>query len=192
MNTARSNPGDTVLVHAAAGGIGLLLVQWAKHLGARVIGTVSTDERAQVARTAGADDVILYTRHDFVAETKRLTNGRGADFILDGVGKATFAGNLKAVATHGQEVIHGFASGLPDPIQPTSLIWRALSISGDTLHSHTQTREELIRRASDVLKGIQEGWLRLRIDKVFPAAEAAPAQRRSESRESTGKIILKL
>jgi len=184
-------PGDTVLIHAAAGGLGLLLVQWAKHLGARVIGTVSTEEKAQAARAAGADEVILYTRQGFVAETKRLTDGRGADLIIDGVGKTTFTGNLEAVAMRGHVVVHGFADGLPVPIQPISLIWRAISISGGTLHSYAQTREELIRRASAVLKGIHEGWLRLHIDSVFPLAEAAEAQRRLETRVSTGKIILK-
>jgi NADPH2:quinone reductase len=183
-------PGDTVLIHAAAGGLGLRLVQWAKHLGARVIGTVSTEEKAQAARAAGADDVLLYTRQDFVAETKRLTDGLGADLIIDGVGQVTFTGDLEAVAVRGHVVIHGFAHGLPHPIQPISLIWRAISISGGTLPSYTHTREALIRRASEVLKGIHEGWLRLHIDTVFPLAEAAEAQRRLESRESTGKIIL--
>jgi NADPH:quinone reductase len=183
-------PGDTVLIHAAAGGLGLLLVQWAKHLGARVIGTVSTEEKAQVARAAGADEVILYGRQDFVVETKRLTDGRGADLILDGVGNRTFIGNLEAAAVRGHLVIHGFANGLPDPIQPVSLIWRAISISGGMLAHFTRTREELLRRADDVLKGIREGWLRLHIDKVFPLANAAEAQRRLENRESTGKIIL--
>jgi NADPH:quinone reductase len=183
-------PGDTVLIHAAAGGMGLLLVQWAKHLGARVIGTVSTESKARTAREAGADEVILYTTQDFVAETKRLTDGLGADLIIDGVGKATFTDNLEAVAMRGHVVIYGFANGLPDPIQPLSLIWRAISISGGTLRSYTQTREELLHRASDVLKGIHAGWLRLHIDTVFPLAEADEAQRRLEARASTGKIIL--
>jgi NADPH:quinone reductase len=183
-------PGDTVLIHAAAGGLGLLLVQWAKHLGARVIGTVSTEAKAQAARAAGADEVILYTRQDFVAETKRLTHDLGADLIIDGVGKATFTGNLEAVAVRGHVVIHGFANGLPDPIQPLSLIWRGISISGGMLGHFIRTREELLWRADDVLNGIREGWLRLHIDKVFPLVEAAEAQRRLENRESTGKIIL--
>jgi NADPH:quinone reductase len=115
--------------------------------------------------------------------------GLGADLIIDGVGKTTFTGNLEAVATRGHVVIHGFANGLPDPIQPIALIWRAISISGGTLANFTCTRVELLRRAGDVLYGIREGWLRLHIDKVFPLAEAA-AQRRLEIRESTGKIIL--
>src|SRR5499433_1980806 len=184
-------PGDTVLIHAAAGGLGLLLVQWAKHLGARVIGTVSTNEKAQAARSAGADEVILYTRQDFVAETKRLTDGLGADRITAGVGKTTFTGNLEAAAVRGHVVTHGFANGLPDPIHPISLIWRAVSISGGMLGHFIRTREELLGRANDVLNGIREGWLRLHIDRVFPLAEAAEAQWRLESRESTGKIILR-
>jgi NADPH:quinone reductase len=139
-------PGDTVLIHAAAGGLGLLLVQWAKHLGARVIGTVSTEAKAQAARAAGADEVILYTRQDFVAETKRLTHDLGADLIIDGVGKATFTGNLEAVAVRGHVVIHGFANGLPDPIQPLSLIWRGISISGGMLGHFTHARRIAVAR----------------------------------------------
>ena len=184
-------PGDTVLIHAAAGGLGLLLVQWAKHLGSRVIGTVSTEAKAQAARAAGADEVILYTRQDFVAETKRLTHGLGADLIIDGVGKTTFTGNLEAVAVRGHVVIHGFANGLPDPIQPVSLVWRAVSVSGGMLGHFIRTREELLRRAGAVLNGIHEGWLKLHIDRVFPLSEAVEAQRRLETRESTGKIILR-
>jgi NADPH2:quinone reductase len=184
-------PGDTVLIHAAAGGMGLLLVQWAKHLGARVIGTVSTEEKAQAARAAGADEVILYTTQDFVAETKRRTDGRGADLIIDGVGKTTFAGNLDATAVRGHVVIYGMASGLADPIAPHLLMFRSVSVSGGMLANFTRTREELLRRAGDVLAGIREGWLRLRIDQVFPLREAAEAQRLLEERKSIGKIVLK-
>jgi NADPH2:quinone reductase len=184
--------GDTVLIHAAAGGMGLLLVQWAKHLGARVIGTTSTEEKARAARSAGADEVILYTKQDFVAETKRLTDGRGADLIIDGVGKTTFAGSLEAAAVRGHVVIYGFASGPAAPLNPNSLVPRSISVSGGNLHSFTRTREELIRRASDVLTGIREGWLRLRIDKAFPLAAAAEAHRRLENRESIGKIVLSM
>ncbi len=184
-------PGDTVLIHAAAGGMGLLLVQWAKHLGTRVIGTVSTEEKARAAREAGADEVIRYTERDFVAETKRLTDGRGADLIIDGVGQTTFAGSLEAVAVRGHVVTYGYASGPPDPIRPTSLVPRSVSVSGGHLHNFLRTREELMRRADDVLAGIREGWLRLRIDRVFPLTEAAEAHRRLENRESIGKILLK-
>ncbi len=183
--------GDTVLIHAAAGGMGLLLVQWAKHLGARVIGTVSTEGKGQAAREAGADEVILYAKQDFVAETKRLTDGRGADLIIDGVGKATFTGNLEAAAVRGHVVIYGMASGPADPIAPNSLMSRSVSVSGGMLANFTRTREELLRRASDVLQGVGEGWLRLRIDHVLPLNEAAEAQRLLENRKSIGKIILR-
>jgi NADPH:quinone reductase len=183
--------GDTVLIHAAAGGMGLLLVQWAKHLGANVIGTVSTEEKAQAVRAAGADHVIIYTERDFVAETLRLTDGHGADLIIDGVGRTTFAGNLEAAAVRGHVVVYGQASGLPEPIQPISLMERSISISGGMLNNFMRTREESLRRADDLIRGIREGWLRLNIDRVFPLEEAAEAQRRLESRESIGKIILK-
>lgn len=125
-------PGDVVLIHAAAGGVGLLLVQWARHLGARVIGSVSNAEKAEAARQAGAHDVILYTEQDFAAETMRLTNGYGADIIIDGVGKSTFSGNMEAAALRGHIVIFGAASGPVDPISPNALMGRSLSLSGAT------------------------------------------------------------
>jgi NADPH:quinone reductase len=128
---------------------------------------------------------------DFVAETKRLTDGRGADLIIDGVGKTTFAGNLEAVAVRGHVVIYGMASGLADPILPTALMPRSISVSGGNLGNYTQTHEELLRRANDVLKAIREGWLRLRIDHVLALSEAAEAHRLIEDRKSVGKIILK-
>ncbi|MBV9123013.1 MAG: quinone oxidoreductase [Planctomycetes bacterium] len=182
--------GDTVLIHAAAGGMGLLLVQWAHHLGARVLGTVSTEEKARVARESGVDEVILYSRQDFAEEVLRLTGGHGADLIIDGVGKATFAGNLKAAALRGQVVIFGAASGPADPISPNALMARSLSLSGGNLGNYTRTREELLRRARDVLEGLHAGWLRLRLDHVWPLAEAAEAHRRLEGRQTVGKIVL--
>jgi NADPH2:quinone reductase len=185
-------PGDAVLIHAAAGGMGLLLTQWAAHLGARVIGTVSTEEKARTAREAGADEVILYTEQDFVEETKRITDGHGADLIIDGVGKATFAGNLEAAAAHGHVVIYGYASGPPDPIQPLFLMSRSIAIAGGTLPCFLRNRDELLTRANGVLEGIREGWLRLRIDGAFPLEKAPEAQRRLESRASIGKIVLKI
>jgi NADPH2:quinone reductase len=183
-------PGDTVLIHAAAGGVGLLLVQWAKRLGARVIGTVSTEAKAQAAREAGADHVVLYTRQDFVAETRRLTGGQGADLILDSVGKTTFAGDLEAAATFGNIVLYGLASGPPDPIAPISLLPRSLTISGGDFQSHIARRETLLRRANAVLDGIRAGWLRLRLSDVLPLAQAAEAHRLLENRQSMGKIVL--
>lgn len=186
----RPNPGDVVLVHAAAGGVGRLVVQWAKHLGATVIGTVSTEEKARVAAEAGADHTILYTRQDFAAETKRLTNGRGAELIIDGVAKSTFAGDLEAVAMFGHVVIFGASSGLADPLSPNALMTRSITVSGGNLFHHAATREAVARRSQDVLQGIREGWLKLRIDHVLPLAEAEQAHRLLEGRQSVGKIVL--
>jgi NADPH2:quinone reductase len=155
-----------------------------------VIGTVSTEDKARAAHEAGADEVILYSRRDFVAATKRLTHGRGADLIIDGVGKTTFAGSLEAAALRGHVVIYGYASGPAAPFNPSSLVPRSISVSGGNLHNFTRSREELMRRASDVLKGIREGWLRLRIDHVLPLKEASEAHRLLEERKSIGKIVL--
>jgi len=188
----KPSPGDTVLIHAAAGGVGSLLVQWAKRLGALVIGTVSTEEKERLAREAGADHVILYGKQDFAAEVKRLTNGRGADLILDGVAKSTFNGDLEAVALRGHIVVFGSASGPADPVAPNSLGAKSISISGGSLGNFIATKEDLRRRSGEVLQAITEGWLKLRIDSVLPLAEAAQAHRRLEGRQSSGKIVLKV
>ncbi len=184
--------GDTVLIHAAAGGVGLLLVQWAKHLGARVIGTVSTEEKAQAAKEGGADVVIQYTTEDFVSEVKRITGGHGADLILDGVAKSTFNGDVEVVAVRGHIVVFGSASGPADPIVPNSLGAKSFSLSGGSLGNFIATREELARRSTDVLKALKEGWLKLRIGKVLPLVEAADAHRMLESRQSIGKIVIQV
>jgi len=186
----RPNEGDTVLIHAAAGGMGLLLVQWAKHLGARVIGTVSTEEKARIAREAGADEIILYTSQDFVAETLRLTADQGAELIIDGVGRTTFAGNLQCAAVRGNVVIFGSASGEAEPIAPNSLQKRSLSVSGGSLFNYLRTREELMGRAAEVIAGIGQGWLKLRIDQVLPLSEAQRAHELLEGRKTTGKLVL--
>jgi NADPH2:quinone reductase len=183
--------GDVVLVHAAAGGMGLLLTQWARHLGAHVIGTVSTEEKAQAAREAGANDVIDYTKNDFAAEAKRLTHGQGVDIIFDAVGKTTFPGDLQAVKTRGQIVIFGGASGPADPIVPNMLMGRAITVSGGSLQNFTTTREETLRRATDVIRGLQEGWLKMRISHVFPLAQASEAHRLLEGRATMGKLVLR-
>jgi len=181
---------DTVLIHAAAGGVGLLLVQWVKRLGATVIGTVSTSEKAHTAAEAGADHVILYTKQDFVRETRRLTNGRGAQLILDGVAKSTFSGDLEAVSLKGHIVVFGSASGPADPVLPNSLGAKSISLSGGSLGNFIATREDLVRRSGDVLRAIREGWLKLRIDRVLPLADAGEAHRLLEGRKTMGKIIL--
>ncbi len=186
----RPKQGDSVLIHAAAGGMGLLLVQWARHLGARVFGTVSTEEKAKAAREAGASEVIFYMQRDFVPEIKRLTGGRGVDLIVDGVGKSTFPGDLEAVTLRGHIVIFGAASGPADPIVPNALMARSITVSGGSLGNYLLTREELLRRAGDVIAGIRAGWLRLRIAKVLPLAEAAEAHRLLEGRHTIGKVLL--
>jgi len=182
--------GDVVLIHAAAGGMGLLLVQWARHLGARVIGTVSSEEKAKAAREAGAHEVIMYTQTDFVTEIKRLTNKHGADLIIDGVGKTTFAGDLEAAAIRGHVVIFGAASGPADPIKPNALMTHSLSVSGGSLRNYLLTREELMHRAQAVVDGIQQGWLKMRIDRILPLEKAGEAQGLLENRQTIGKILL--
>jgi len=186
----RLGPGSFLLVHAAAGGMGGLLVQWAKHLGATVIGTVSTEAKARTARTSGADHVILYTEQDFAAETKRITEGRGADLIIDGVGSTTFKGDLEAVAVRGHIVIFGAASGPADPVSPNALMPRALTVSGGSLQNYLRTREELMQRANDVIAGIRAGWLKLNIGPVLPLAQAAEAHQLLETRKTEGKLLL--
>jgi NADPH:quinone reductase len=186
----RPVPGSFVLVHAAAGGMGGLLVQWAKHLGATVIGTVSTEAKARTARTSGADHVILYTEQDFVAETKRITEGRGADLIIDGVGRTTFKGDLEAAAIRGQIVIFGAASGPADPVSPNAFMPNALTVSGGSLQNYLRNPEELMRRANDVIVGIRAGWLKLNIGRVLPLAQAAQAHELLETRKTEGKLVL--
>lgn len=183
-------PGDHVLVHAAAGGVGLLLVQWIKKLGGIVIGTVSTSEKADIARQAGADHIINYTKQDFVAETKKITHDKGADYIIDGVGKTTFTKDLEAVKPHGTVCIFGSASGPADPLLPNSLQAKSLTVSGGSLFNFLNSREELLHRANAVIKGIHEGWLKLKIDHILPLDQAAEAQKLLEGRKTTGKVIL--
>jgi len=181
---------STVLVHAAAGGVGLLLVQMLRNIGARAIATTSSEEKAALVREAGAADVILYTKMNFVDEVKRLTDGKGVDLVLDGVGKTTFPGSLESVRTRGTVVLYGSASGPADPIAPNSLQARSLTIAAGTLLQFIATREELLRRSSDVLGDIASGKLTLRIDRTLPLEEAAQAQVLLESRTTSGKLVL--
>ncbi len=183
-------PGDHVLVHAAAGGVGLLTVQWLKHLGAHVIGTVSTREKAKIARIAGVDDVIIYTEEDFVTETKRLTNGKGVDYIIDGVGKSTFAKNLEAVRTRGCICFFGFSSGIPDSVDMIKLQMKSITLCGGGLMNYLSSREELLKRANQVVEGVTEGWLKLNVSHVFTLDQAPEAQRLLETRQTTGKLLL--
>lgn len=183
--------GETALVHAAAGGMGLLLVQMAKNLGARVIGTTSTQEKARLAREAGADDVILYTQNDFEQETKRLTDGKGVHVIYDGVGKTTFEKGLNVLRPRGYMVLYGGASGAVPPVDPVILMQKgSLFLTRPTLANYIATREELEQRSSDVFRWILSGKLKLRIGQTYPFRDVAQAHRDLESRKSTGKLLL--
>lgn len=183
--------GQTALIHAAAGGVGLLLVQMAKQIGARVIGTCGSDDKAKLAREAGADEVIVYTTHDFVAETKRLTDGRGVDVVYDGVGKSTFDGDLDVLRPRGSLVLFGGASGAVSPFDPIVLSRKgSLFLTRPTLAHYTATREELEWRAGDVLGAVASGALKLRIDRTYPLADAAEAHRDLEGRRTMGKLLL--
>lgn len=183
--------GETALVHAAAGGVGLLLVQMAKWLGAQVFGTVSTGAKAQLAKEAGADAVILYTEQDFEAEVKRLTNRQGVNVVYDSVGKTTFEKSLNVLAPRGYLVLFGQSSGPVPPMDLTVLsVKGSLFLTRPTLGHYTITREELLQRAGDVLGWVKSGQLKLRIDRTLPLAEAAEAHRRLEGRQTTGKVLL--
>jgi NADPH2:quinone reductase len=183
-------PGHKVLVHAAAGGVGLQLVQWAKHLGAEVIGTVSSKGKADIIREAGSDHEILYTEQDFAEEVLKLTRGHGADLIIDGVGKSTFNGDLKAVAIGGHIVLFGSSSGAADPIEPNSLMPRSIHLAGGMLWNAISNHADHLRRSTEVLSGLRDGWLKLRIGQVFPLSQAIEAHKMLEERRSTGKLIL--
>ncbi len=184
-------PGDTALVHAAAGGVGLLLLQLAKHLGARVIGTVSTPAKAELARKAGADEVILYTKDDFETETRRLTDGRGVQVVYDSVGRDTFLKSLNCLAPRGMLALFGQSSGPVDPIDPALLAQKgSLFLTRPSLAHYAATREELLWRAGDLFKWIASGELHLRIERAFPLAEAPEAHRQLEGRKTTGKVVL--
>jgi NADPH2:quinone reductase len=182
--------GTTVLVHAAAGGMGLLLIQWLKHLGARVIGTVSTEAKAATARRAGADHAIVYTEQDFAAEAQALTGGRGVDYIIDGVGQTTFLKNLDAVRVRGTICVFGHSSGPAGPFAPFLLMPKSITLAGGMMHNFLQTREDLLRRAAYVFRGLREGWLDVTVDGTFPLEQAAEAHRRLETRASVGKLLL--
>src|SRR5580692_6113565 len=183
--------GDTCLVHAAAGGTGGLIVQMAKMLGARVLGTVSTDAKAEIAREHGADETILYTQQDFEAEARRLTSGRGVDAVYDSVGRTTFDKSLGSIRPRGTLALFGQSSGAVPPFDPAILNTKgSLFLSRPSLAHHVLTREELLWRAGDVLNWIDAGKLKLRIDSTYPLADAAAAHRALEGRHTTGKLLL--
>src|SRR5215213_10020458 len=184
--------GETALIHAAAGGVGLLLVQMSKKIGARVIATAGTHEKAQLARDAGADECIVYTEADFETEPRRLTDGEGVHVVYDGVGKATFDKDLNVLRPRGYLVLFGGSSGAVPPFDLIKLSQKgSLFITRPTLAHYTATREELEWRANDVLQMIARGDLKLRIHKTYPLAEAEQAHRDLEGRKTTGKLLLK-
>ena len=183
--------GETALVHAAAGGVGLLLIQMAKRLGARVIGTVSTEAKAQLAREAGADEVILYIAQDFEQETRRLTDGRGVEVVYDSVGRDTFLKSLNSLAPRGMLALYGQSSGPVEAFDPALLAQKgSLFLTRPSLAQYAATREELLWRAGDVLNWIKSGQLKLRIERTFPLSEAAEAHRQLQGRKTTGKVLL--
>jgi len=183
--------GETALVHAAAGGVGLLLIQIAKRRGARVIGTVSTEEKASLANTAGADEVILYTQADFLAEVKRLTDGRGVHVVYDSVGQTTFEKSLDCLRPRGCLALFGQSSGPVPPFDLGKLAAKgSLFVTRPTLLHYMSDRRELLGRANELFDWITSGQLKLRIDKSLPLAEAAEAHRLLEGRKTTGKVIL--
>ena len=183
--------GQTALVHAAAGGVGLLLVQMAHNIGARVIATVSTEEKAKLAREAGADEIILYTQSDFEAETKRLTGGKGVDVVYDSVGKTTFEKGLNILRPRGMMVLFGGSSGAVPPFDLIALSQKgSLYVTRPTLVNYIATREELVARSGAVFGMIAAGKLKLRIEHTYPLAEAQRAHRDLEGRKTTGKLLL--
>ena len=183
--------GHACLVHAAAGGVGLLLVQLAKRRGARVIGTVGSEAKAALARAAGADEVVLYTQEDFVAAVKRLTGGRGVDVVYDGVGRETGVKGLDCLALRGMLVLFGNASGPVAPIDPLLLSQKgSLFLTRPTLFHYVADRASLEARAADVLGDVAAKRLDVRIDRTWPLAEASEAHRALESRQTAGKVLL--
>ncbi len=183
--------GDTCLIHAAAGGVGLLLIQMAKMRGAHVIGTVSTAEKAAKAKAAGVDDIVLYTETDFAKETRRITSGRGVDVVYDSVGASTFEGSLDSLRPRGLMVSYGNASGPVPPVAPLVLNQKgSLFLTRPTLAHHCADRDELVWRAGDVLSWIAAGQLKLHIDRTYPMSEAAQAHIDLAGRKTTGKLLL--
>jgi NADPH2:quinone reductase len=184
-------PGDTAVVHAAAGGVGQLIVQAARIRGARVIGTAGTPAKAALAREAGADEVIVYTERDFEAEVKELTGGRGVDVVYDSVGKDTFAKSLDCLRPRGLLALFGFSSGPVAPFDPAILGAKgSLFLTRPGLNQYIATREELLARTDDLFSWLADGRMKVRIEREYPLAQAADAHRALEARQTTGKVLL--
>jgi NADPH2:quinone reductase len=190
-STFALKPGDTALVHAAAGGVGSLIAQVAHKLGATVIATVGTEAKAERARRSGAREVIIYTRQDFEAEVKRITNGRGVDVVYDAVGRDTFDKSLNCLRPRGYLALFGFSSGPVAPFDPATLGAKgSLFLTRPGLNQYIATREELMMRAQAVLEWVADGTLDVRIDRVVPLADAASAHEALEARRTSGKVLL--
>ena len=189
-STYRVQQGDRVLIHAGAGGVGLLLIQMVKRLGGYVFSTVSTEAKAKLVKGAGADHVIIYTRQDFAEEVKKATDGKGVQVVYDAVGKTTFDKSISCLGRRGYMVLYGQASGPVPPMDPRVLANGSLFLTRPGLGDYTATREELEQRAGDVLGWVKSGELKLRVEHVFPLSEAAEAHRQLESRATTGKVVL--
>jgi NADPH2:quinone reductase len=190
--TYQLKKGDTALIHAAAGGVGLLLVQMAKNIGARVIGTAGSEEKARLARDAGADEVIVYANQDFEAETKRLTDGKGVHVVYDGVGQTTFDKGLNVLRPRGHMVLFGASSGPVPPVDPIKQLMAkgSLTLTRPSLIHYVSTREDLQQRAGDIFSMVGAGKLKLRISQTYKLEEVQQAHRDLEGRKTTGKILL--
>jgi NADPH2:quinone reductase len=189
--TYRVKPGDTILVHAAAGGVGLILCQWAKHLGATVIGTVGTREKAEIAKAHGCDHPIVYTEEDFVQRVKEITGGKGVPVVYDGVGRATFMQSLDCLQPRGLMVSFGNASGPVEAFNLGILSQKgSLYVTRPTLMTYTATREQLVAAAHDVIEVVSKGIVKIEVNQRFPLKDAAEAHRALESRKTTGATVL--
>ena len=189
--TYRVKPGDTILIHAAAGGVGLIVCQWAKHLGATVIGTVGSDEKAEVARAHGCDHPIVYTREDFAERVRAITGGEGLPVVYDSVGRATFEGSLKCLARRGIMASFGEASGDPDPMPPRRLgHLGSIYLTHPSVSNYTVTRAELLTAANDLFAMVLSGKIKIEISKSYPLQDAARAHADIEARKTTGSIVL--
>lgn len=189
--TFRVEAGNTILIHAAAGGVGKIVCQWAKHLGATVIGTVGSDEKAEQVRQLGADHVIVYSREDFVARTREITNGRGVDVVYDSVGKATFLKSLDCLRPLGMMVSFGQSSGKMDPIEVGLLAQKGcLFLTRPNLAAYTTSREDLVATAQDLFDVVQSGKVRIGVGRSFALKDAAEAHRVLEARQTTGSTVL--
>jgi NADPH2:quinone reductase len=190
-DTYKVQPGDTIVIHAAAGGVGLIICQWAKHLGATVIGTVSSDEKAAVARAHGCDHAIVYTREDFAERVREITNGEGVPVVYDSVGKATFEGSLRCLRRRGVMASFGEASGDPDPMPPRRLgALGSIYLTHPSVSNYIVTRAELIAAADDLFAMVGSGKIKIEVSRTYPLRDAPRAHADLEARKTTGSIVL--